>query len=376
METIDIDLHGYYVKSVLDSSNTNFALVCNIGTGYLSEISRKKFDELFSRGLIHGVRSVGNEYSIKCYDSKEAILNKYIACLTLLRRAEGFSFNADGTGITVTGIPVKAKSFSIPKFVTAVNLSRNINSECALENLVVPDTVLSLEAGCFHHLIHLECVQLPLYVTELPSGLFRACKSLRDIHFPRKVIYYGFDCFACTGIQGISITDLAHGDVVEVCSGAFEDSDLESVDIPLNAKLGSSVFAGCKNLREVCFTKVGSKRMVTLPNSIFRNCSSLKTVELPDGLLLIEDYCFSGCNLDLLEIPESVSKIYFCAFLYSRIKILKIKRNTIITIPLIMKVKFGCLEEFSSNYAEKLFTDAFLERVRGILQIDELIFLD
>ena len=198
METIDTDLYGYYVKSVLDSSNTNFALVCNIGTGYLSEISRKKFDELFSRGLIHGVRSVGNEYSIKCYDSKEAILNKYIACLTLLRRVEGFSFNADGTGITVTGIPVKAKSFSIPKFVTAVNLSRNINSECALENLVVPDTVLSLEAGCFHHLIHLECVQLPLYVTELPSGLFRACKSLRDVHFPRKVIYYGFDCFACT----------------------------------------------------------------------------------------------------------------------------------------------------------------------------------
>lgn len=177
-------------------------------------------------------------------------------------------------------------------------------------------------------------------------------------------------------IQGISITDLAHGDVVEVCSGAFEDSDLESVDIPLNAKLGSSVFAGCKNLREVCFTKVGSKRMVTLPNSIFRNCSSLKTVELPDGLLLIEDYCFSGCNLDLLEIPESVSKIYFCAFLYSHIKMLKIKRNTIITIPTIMRVKFGCLEESSSNYAEKLFTNAFLERVKGILQIDELIFLD
>lgn len=96
MKTIDTDLYGYYVKSVLDSSDINFALVCNIGTGYLSEISREKFDELFSRGLIHGVRSVGNEYSIKCYDNKEAILDKYVACLTLLHRVDGFSFNASG----------------------------------------------------------------------------------------------------------------------------------------------------------------------------------------------------------------------------------------------------------------------------------------
>lgn len=161
-----------------------------------------------------------------------------------------------------------------------------------------------------------------------------------------------------------------------MCSEAFADSNLESVDIPMNAKLGEGVFSGCKNLREVCFTKVGSKRMVTLPDSIFRNCSSLKTVSLPDGLLLIEDYCFSGCNFDLLEIPESVSKISFCAFLYSHIKILKIKRSTMITITFSMKAKFWCLTEFDNTHAEKLFTDAFLEKVKGILQIDKLIFLD
>ena len=33
METIDTDLYGYYVKSVLNSGNTNFALVCNIELG-------------------------------------------------------------------------------------------------------------------------------------------------------------------------------------------------------------------------------------------------------------------------------------------------------------------------------------------------------
>lgn len=376
MKTIDTDLYGYYVKSVLDSSDVNFALVCNIGTGYLSEISREKFDELFSRGLIHGVRSVGNEYSIKCYDSKEAILDKYVACLTLLHRVDGFSFNAKGTGITLTGVPFKTKSFSIPKFMTDINLSSNANLDCALESLVVPDTVLSIGVNCFQNMMHLECVQLPLYVTELPSGLFKSCKSLRDIIFPRKVIRYGFACFAGSGISGISITDLAHGAAVEVCSEAFADSNLESVDIPMNAKLGEGVFSGCKNLREVCFTKVGSKRMVTLPNSIFRNCSSLKTVSLPDGLLLIEDYCFSGCNFDLLEIPESVSKISLCAFLYSHIKILKIKRSTMITITFSMKAKFWCLTEFGNTHAEKLFTDAFLEKVRGILQIDKLVFLD
>ena len=47
-----------------------------------------------------------------------------------------------------------------------------------------------------------------------------------------------------------------------------------------------------------------------------------------------------------------------------------------IMITFSMKAKFWCLTEFGNTHAEKLFTDDFFEKVKGILQIDKLVFLD
>ena len=71
---------------------------------------------------------------------------------------------------------------------------------------------------------------------------------------------------------------------------------------------------------------------------MFRNCSSLKTIEIPNGITSIPEFCFSGCesltdikfpsslqvindnsfsyctNLRVLQIPEGVTKICNDAF--------------------------------------------------------------
>lgn len=93
----------------------------------------------------------------------------------------------------------------------------------------------------------------------------------------------------------------------------FKDcSALTSVTIPNSVtKIGNGAFQGCSNLISV-----------TIPNSVtriggraFESCSSLISIAIPNSVKWIYDYAFLGCSsLTSIAIPNSVTMIQHQAF--------------------------------------------------------------
>lgn len=74
----------------------------------------------------------------------------------------------------------------------------------------------------------------------------------------------------------------------EVYLGVFEGSAVRRVNLPLTLK--------------------------TIERSVFRNCKGLENIKLPDGLVMIGLYAFSGSGLENIATPTSMRIICQGAF--------------------------------------------------------------
>ena len=114
------------------------------------------------------------------------------------------------------------------------------------------------------------------------GGVFTLCEGLTAIHFPSSIELIGRDCFyGCTG--------------------------LTSVVLPQNLGVVSeNLFWGCTSLQSVNIT---SSVLTKIGACAFTGCSSLTSVTLPNSDYEYSIYsdAFSGCNLQSIVIPASVS---------------------------------------------------------------------
>lgn len=56
-------------------------------------------------------------------------------------------------------------------------------------------------------------------------------------------------------------------------------------------------------------------KVKNVPESAFRDCTSLKSITLPNSVTSIRNYAFAFCSrLRSITIPDSVTQIGFCAF--------------------------------------------------------------
>lgn len=154
-------------------------------------------------------------------------------------------------------------------------------------------------------------------VTELPSdssqnGTFYKCLNLTKVNLSgiTKMGWYEFcDCTALSEV--INTTG-----VIEMGSLCFYNTAITVVNYPNLTVIGYRAFDNCKSLISV--SSLG--KVTELPsggsqNGIFRNCSSLVDVRLPETLNKIGEYTFSGCSvLTTVNFPTSISSILDSAF--------------------------------------------------------------
>lgn len=100
--------------------------------------------------------------------------------------------------------------------------------------------------------------------------------------------------------------------LVEIQDKAFAGSRIQSITLPNGIQLGERVFRGCTELEEVILPD----DMEILPKETFDGCSKLKKIELPQSLTSIGEYCFQDCFLlKNIELPDGLLSIEAGAFL-------------------------------------------------------------
>lgn len=88
---------------------------------------------------------------------------------------------------------------------------------------------------------------------------------------------------------------------------AYECTSLKSVSMPESMTwIGDSAFAGCTGLKQVEF----SPNLTTIGPNSFYSCNGLTSVVVPDKVTSIESLAFFGClNLESITIPASVTNL-------------------------------------------------------------------
>ena len=252
----------------------------------------------------------------------------FYACLNLnnITLPEGLQSIGNGAFASCD----KFTSIVIPDSVT--NLSEFFMPSCNnLEKVVIGSGVKSLNNGHFQTLEKLKEVELKEGIEEIGWKTFINLKMLRKVVVPNTVTTIGIEAFAgCTELKTINLPEglTTIGDMAFTCSG------IENVVIPGSIKKIGYWFNGCKNIKRIEIqdgvtdiqrTLTGMESLtdliihsqnITIENSTFAGCVSLKNISFPtEGSIIIEQDAFNSCtSLTDLIIPGSIKSIGNTAF--------------------------------------------------------------
>jgi hypothetical protein len=180
-------------------------------------------------------------------------------------------------------------------------------SSCSgLKSISIPNSVTTIYSGAFSECTNVETLELGSGLTTIEAGVFSGLTSLTSLTIGDgvKTIYAG--AFSgCTGLKNLTI-----GDGVTSIAYVFNDcTNLETIVLGAGLTfLNAGSFDGYTKLKSVTF-KNGTSPLL-IHQAVFRGCTSLETVTLPNNVTQIGTNAFSGCtSLTSMNIPASVTSI-------------------------------------------------------------------
>ena len=231
----------------------------------------------------------------------------------------------------------------------------------ALTSINLPDSVSYFGQYVFYDCASLTKITIPASLKEIPRSAFQYCTSLTEITLQEGLEIIGSSAFAFASSDIIAedkrgtasiiipstVTDIggaafdynaligsitfAEGSKIKSIGTAiggtgatagytFRGTYITSITFPASLEnLGSNIFYtpstaknGVSQIQTVVFKGAEFK---TLPNLFFRECRSLTSVTLPEGIEAIGNSAFSGTAITTLTIPASVASIGTGAFL-------------------------------------------------------------
>lgn len=201
------------------------------------------------------------------------------------------------------------------KVLYAIYLTPTENYQTATDYIVVPKNVTSIEGKGEKNMFGVDTpdvkfVTLPRSVKKIGSGAFRNLDGLTGLSMSTVVDSIGNYAFE----NCVSLEQFVFGPFVnKIGEGAFKNcvslSTLRNFEnIPTTEFVGT--FEGCAMLTNVTLPSVTTKI-----EKMFKNCSNLLEVVLPEGLRNIGESSFENCTaLSTIDIPASVSFFGIKAF--------------------------------------------------------------
>ena len=232
-------------------------------------------------------------------------------------------------------------SLVLPEGLVSVSNAGSLFSGVSFENITLPSTLRRFQvyfdhdqghldfAGTLDQFVRLERpnrftasettvggqpiteIVIPEGMVRIPEYAFYNIKSLTKVTFPEGLEIIGSNAFEYTSLEEVEIPASvrnigyhAFGDIYTLTKAIF----LGDNDIP---ELGGGIFCSCSKLTEL---RLPSK-LTKIPYEMFRWCTSISSLELPDTLVDIGDGAFEHSLLEF-TIPASVRSIGYHAFSY------------------------------------------------------------
>ncbi len=147
----------------------------------------------------------------------------------------------------------------------------------------------------------------------IPYGCFMNCTKLTTTSLGGNIDSIDSSAFeGCSALSNATLGD----NITNIGDSAFKDcSALGSFRFPANitsSGLGTGILEGCSSLKNVDFSipALGKVRYQKLPDDIFKNCSSLQQLSLPEGMTAVGTGSLSGCtSLQKMEFPEGFKNV-------------------------------------------------------------------
>ena len=144
-------------------------------------------------------------------------------------------------------------------------------------------------------------------ITFLCPYAFQDCVNLTSVSLPDSLIGISLHGFSgCTRLTNIVIPN----GVESISNGAFLGAGLESVYIPDSVDMiDMNAFLGCTSLKTARLPQFMDEPGDDFREHAFRDCTSLTSVNIPDGVTELA-YSFYGCSsLKSVYIPASVTNM-------------------------------------------------------------------
>ena len=194
--------------------------------------------------------------------------------------------------------------------------------------------VTKISRNAFSYNTKVQTIGLSNKITDIPYRAFANCTKLATINIPgvKTIGNYAFEnCTSLVSVGEINTGLLSIGmgafkgceslttlDIAEVYSStedfnignqAFMNCiDLDIMYLPRNLKsVGVSAFMGCTSLRRVYFDQ--NAEGVTLQQSVFKDCTRLRIVDLGKAVTNVPNYTFANCGR-LTPTNQSDSGVY------------------------------------------------------------------